>query len=332
MPAKAFRLQHMIARFDAEAGDRALTDRLLQKIDMHRDAIDDADDRVRGAEPRFLEEACAALQDPYFAARAGLHLKDGNSLNSYIAKHSKNLRKAVENSSRYYVIFDPAFRYDLNVFGNAASFQLDCLDPEFAVFHRHMEFLMFTAMGRARVLTGRNLTPLEVRFKHKAAFSTRPMEALAGCPVHFGSEQTEMILPVESLKTPIPTFDPDLRTYLMSYGDTVLNTMKPKTPTLSQQVKAIVADQLPGKLASAHDVAAALGMSRRTFTRRLEAEALTFRGLVDDLRCTMAKAYLSEGYGLAETAFLLGYGDQAAFSTAFKRWTGASPGAWRSRA
>jgi AraC-like DNA-binding protein len=32
---------------------------------------------------------------------------------------------------------------------------------------------------------------------------------------------------------------------------------------------------------------------------------------------------------LAEIAFLLGFSDQSAFTRAFRRWTGDTPGAWR---
>lgn len=319
----------MVECLDAEVGDPSVSDTLLRALEFDRSMITEVDDRLRRTEPRFLEAACATLEDPLFAARAGLQLKDGSNLNSYIAKHSKNLEKAVENSSRYYALFDPAFQYNVTRSGNAACFRLDCVDPEFAHFHRHIEFLVFTFLERGRHLTGKDLKPIELRFTHSVAWSKDPFEGLAGCPVRFDTEQVEILLPLWCLETPIPTFDPDLRSYLMSYGDQALAATKPAKLTLSQQIQTLVADRLPGQLISAEDVASALGMSRRTFNRRLEADGLTFRGVVDDLRSQMARAYLSDGFGLAETAFLIGYADQAAFSTAFKRWTGASPGAWR---
>ena len=77
-------------------------------------------------------------------------------------------------------------------------------------------------------------------------------------------------------------------------------------------------------------VAAKLGMSRWTLLRHLKAEGATFRQVLDELRCKFALHYLNAKHvSLNETAHLVGFSDQAAFSRAFKRWTGASPRATR---
>ncbi len=47
----------------------------------------------------------------------------------------------------------------------------------------------------------------------------------------------------------------------------------------------------------------------------------------------MAKGYLTDPeLSLAQIAYLLGYGDQSAFSNAFRRWTGHSPRRFRAGA
>jgi AraC-like DNA-binding protein len=46
---------------------------------------------------------------------------------------------------------------------------------------------------------------------------------------------------------------------------------------------------------------------------------------VDEVRCDMAKVYLKDRFSISEISFYLDYSDQAAFSTAFKRWMGCSP-------
>jgi AraC-like DNA-binding protein len=80
-------------------------------------------------------------------------------------------------------------------------------------------------------------------------------------------------------------------------------------------------------------VARELGYSRQTLYRRLKAEGVTFERLLDDLRRRLALRYLrDQGLSVKESAYRLGFSDPAAFSRAFKRWTGTSPGAMRATA
>ena len=73
-----------------------------------------------------------------------------------------------------------------------------------------------------------------------------------------------------------------------------------------------------------------MGMSERSFARRLQEKGTSFRQLVDDLRCDMARSYLTDPeLTLAQVAYLLGYADQSAFSNSFRRWTGQSPRRFR---
>ena len=72
-------------------------------------------------------------------------------------------------------------------------------------------------------------------------------------------------------------------------------------------------------------VASALGCSRNTLYRRLKMEDTTFEQVRDGLRRKRATAWMRSGVSVKETAYRLGFSDPAAFSRAFKRWTGVSP-------
>ena len=77
-------------------------------------------------------------------------------------------------------------------------------------------------------------------------------------------------------------------------------------------------------------IAAGLGCSRDTLYRRLKAEETTFEAVLDRVRHRLALDYLGAGkVSINETAYLVGFSDPAAFSRAFKRWTGRSPRQWR---
>jgi AraC-like DNA-binding protein len=73
-------------------------------------------------------------------------------------------------------------------------------------------------------------------------------------------------------------------------------------------------------------IAGKLGLSRQTLFRKLKAEGTTFENVLDELRHTLALNYLNgKKVSVNETAYLVAFSDPAAFSRAFKRWTGFSP-------
>jgi AraC-like DNA-binding protein len=73
-------------------------------------------------------------------------------------------------------------------------------------------------------------------------------------------------------------------------------------------------------------VAEKMAMSRQTLFRRLKDENTSFEKVLDELRHKLALDYLgAKKVSVNETAYLVGFSDPAAFSRAFKRWTGKSP-------
>ncbi len=86
----------------------------------------------------------------------------------------------------------------------------------------------------------------------------------------------------------------------------------------------------PGEMPSLDAVAAELHMAPRSLRRRLDEEGTSYRALVDEVRQTLAEELLLSAHmKLSEIAGRLGYTEPAAFISAFKRWKGMSPTAYR---
>jgi AraC-like DNA-binding protein len=83
---------------------------------------------------------------------------------------------------------------------------------------------------------------------------------------------------------------------------------------------------LPHGKGQVGEIAPRLGLSQRTFARRLSLEGLTFSEVLERLRFDLAERYLADdGLSISQIAWLLGYREVSAFTHAFKR----SPGAMR---
>lgn len=326
------RLRFLLRALDDASGSPEAGDLTLAKVGLSRTKVASDDVTLaENAEPMLLRHACEVLGDNSFGVRAGQRYNDYTTLTAYISKYSRNLQEAIENSAKYYTMLDPTFGLALRVSSNSASFEIEFADPSITKFHRFIEFMMFSALGRMRTITGVEFYPLQMRMIHRARDVAADIEKLAGFPVVFGAERCEILMSRSTLELPIPTYDPSLRDHLKQYGNQLKSAKRPEANDLRSRVEGILAANLPGRVVAGEDVAANLGMSRRTFARRLSEQGLSYREIVDAMRCDLACTYLKDGFHIAEIAFYLDYADQAAFSTAFKRWTGESPSAYRSR-
>ncbi|MBE1284768.1 MAG: helix-turn-helix domain-containing protein [Rhodobacteraceae bacterium] len=322
----AGRMKQMIELLEQESDDPQILDRVLERSHLTRAYLTpDGPMPTPVQRATFLRECCDAMADNTFAARAGLTFRDSTTLTAYISKYSRNLQSAIENSAKYFATVDSTLRYSLRVSGNTASFEVEWLDPTLAKFHRYNEYILFAALSRMRTLTDTPFLPVELRFVHQVKSVQRQMQRVGNFPVIFGAERMEMILPLSALELPIPTYDPSLKEHLIQYAERLMKDLITDEPTLRARIEGTLANNLPGRVLSADEVAANLGMSRRTFARRLKGEGQSYREIVDDLRCDLAKTYLKGGFSISQVAFFLDYADQAAFSTAFKRWTGENP-------
>jgi AraC-like DNA-binding protein len=118
--------------------------------------------------------------------------------------------------------------------------------------------------------------------------------------------------------------------FLAFLGHVARGIERRKAPPPDTPVRRMVERHLEPLLAAGpvriEEVARDLGFSRQTLYRRLKAEGMTFEQLLDELRHRLAlRSIRDEGLTVKEAGYRLGFSDPAAFSRAFKRWTGASP-------
>jgi AraC-like DNA-binding protein len=106
----------------------------------------------------------------------------------------------------------------------------------------------------------------------------------------------------------------------------------PEDPGVLPSVRKAVAESMRDGDPNLARVAKKMAMSRRTLQRQIKEHATNFRKVMDDTRRRFALSYLKDRRNtLSEIAFLLGYSEAAAFTRAFKRWTGLTPVAYRRR-
>ncbi|MEU9731462.1 helix-turn-helix transcriptional regulator [Streptomyces sp. NPDC048002] len=102
--------------------------------------------------------------------------------------------------------------------------------------------------------------------------------------------------------------------------------------TTADRVRAALHERLPAGESSINAIAGQLMLSPRTLQRQLQAEETNYQAVLTDTREKLALRYLADpSLTTAQIAYLLAYDDTNSFYRAFRRWTGLTPEAARTR-
>ncbi len=145
-------------------------------------------------------------------------------------------------------------------------------------------------------------------------------------PVVFGSDKNALLLSDDEWLTQKPDYSsPPILGILRAHAEALLERLE-SSKTTRGRVESLLMPILHTGEVSVDVIASKLGLSRQTLFRKLKEEGTTFERVLDELRHKLALQYLSEKQvTVNETAYLVGFSGPAAFSRAFKRWTGSSP-------
>lgn len=191
------------------------------------------------------------------------------------------------------------------------------------------EATLASAVSLARQVSGTPFTPLEVLIRHPAPKSVTTHEDWFGCPVRFSAELDAILLAPEMLSQPNSLGDEGISRYLISHLDAELSQIT-KEAFVVAQARDAIAQALSEGTPKMADIAAGLGLSTRSFHRRLSEHGMSFQTLTEDTRRSLAEGLLRDNdHSLAEIAFLTGFSEQSSFTRAFRRWLGETPASYR---
>jgi len=178
-----------------------------------------------------------------------------------------------------------------------------------------------------RELCGPDWRPIEVHLSRGRPGNLEPYEALFRAPLRFGTGPNAIVFSSVWLGRRLPELDAELQRLIKRQLDEIEARHGDSFP---DQVRSVLRAALLTQHASADEVAALFSMHSRTLNRRLRKFDTSFRDLVDEVRYEISRQILNGTWlDVAEIASALGYADASAFTRAFRRWSGTTPGAWR---
>lgn len=322
-----------IIQFASQQGaDRRI---LLQLADKTLEELNDDNLTFEaGIYNQIVEKAIELTGDAYL----GLHLGEYLSLSAAgLIVQIVQSSGTVEEALRYIVQF-------ANLGCQALPFQLREQSDEWelsmhpnpiwenqspiAVRHTMDGSVLFT-LREFHTLTRQKYYPNRIHFSYSRPKRFEEYERLFHCPVRFSQPYTALYLDKKQVAESIVTSDYHLLQILVDYANKKLETVTQKegfAAIVKQSIINLVKPQFP----TIEQVAANLNMSKRTLQRKLKAEGLTYKSVLDELRRQFALDYLkNKTLSVKEIAYLLDYGDASSFVRSFRRWEGLSPERYR---
>lgn len=305
---------------------------LVRRFSFARDIAGQTEVPIAPADfEAFVEAAAAMLGDPCLAVHLAAELEwPTYSIPELAARASPTLGAALERVARYGSLFYAHLVLAWEEKGDELVFSHRTRGAPGAPLRYSNEYAVASALAHARRLVEEPLTPRRVWFAHATLEETGGLERFFGTSeIAFGRADSGLALPLAVAALPTRTRDPRLLATAEAMAERALHDA-PRAADFTGAVAKKLREVLGKKPAQVSEVARQMRLSARTLQRRLEAEGTGWKELLESVRRDLARGWVSEGaLPLGEIAYRLGYSDVAAFSRAFKRWTGRSPGAYR---
>lgn len=176
-------------------------------------------------------------------------------------------------------------------------------------------------------LCGAAFRPTVVTFASSAPSNLRPCQKFFLAPLRFDSDETALVFETRWLNRPLPPVDPLERRKIMAEVRARQAAALSDFPT---SLRHILRKQLVIGEFSMDSVATLLGMHRRTLDRRLKQHGMLYGEVLEAVKRDVACQLLRDtDLQMQQVAESLRYSSAANFSTAFRRWTGVTPSAFR---
>ncbi|MCZ4410303.1 AraC family transcriptional regulator ligand-binding domain-containing protein [Cryomorphaceae bacterium 1068] len=263
---------------------------------------------------------------PGFSVRVGQQMKiDDYGVLGLSWRTCSWVGEIFERSKRYFNLLSNTFFWRIEEIGGISRVHLD------RELYRPGEGLSTEASLSATVVvmqqtSEKDIRPVEVSFRHKAPANLDSHNEAFQCKLLFEKDQYYIAYKTEDLKLRTARADEQINHYLLQRIDEETNSITISSSKIIPKIEELIRQALPSGIPSMDFLCEHLSMSRRTLTRRLSDNGVTFRDLIRNTQESIAKELLAKPeFNIGYIAFETGFSEQSAFNRAFKRWTGKSP-------
>ncbi|WP_234733069.1 AraC family transcriptional regulator [Tellurirhabdus bombi] len=308
---------------------------LIQAVGVKPEQLGDPDGRIPIPTVQALwHEAITATGDPALA----LHMSEminpaAIGVLAYVMMHCPTLEKALDKLCQYQDIVCEGVVTKMQKSGDQFSMVLQIISPDIIYLDHVLNSELSIYLAAMRALTNQPVAAKEISFAYPRPLDSREHERIfAPARLTFDAPETKMIMDASWLDTPILNAHPGLFPLFEQRAENLLSQLRTSNgTTLKVRVKEEIIELLKGEEPTLAAVADRLSMGLRTLQLHLKEEGVTYQQLLDEVRRDLAEQHLRDSHlSTTDIAYLLGYSEPSVFYRSFKKWTGSTPGDYRS--
>jgi AraC-like DNA-binding protein len=293
-------------------------DDLLRAAQIDPRRLDDIDGRLDRDEYDRAEMAALDLTGD---EALGLHMGERVTIRAFdvladLASHAPTLRDAFEGFNRFQRIVDDGPLASLDEQGDVATVRYRFVRSSPRCNRLRAEFAMVGYQRMIRHLARREGPAKAVYFEHSAPPYRAEYTRIFGGGERFDHEFTGIEFERELLDRTGLAQNGELYSVLESLAARKLSRVT-REGGHAERLRDYLVSSAGAQRPQMEAVARSLGISVRSLRRRLDEEGVSYTGLLNEARATLAKRMLDDPHrSIYETAYAMGFSDPSAFHRA----------------
>jgi AraC-like DNA-binding protein len=277
---------------------------------------------------RLLARCAASTARPHFGLLLGRTTGlDALGLLGLLVRHSPDAGAALGNLVLHLLIHDRGAVPVYAIEGSQVLLGYSIYQPRVEGTRQIYDLAVCVGRNVMRTLCGTSWRASEVRLPYRRPVDIEPYRRHFQAPLRFDAERAAVVFPAEVLRCPVQGADPAV---YKAVAERVAALEEHGVGDIVAQVRRVLRNLLLSGRGAIDEVAGAFEVHKRTLNRRLRERGISFQELVEETRYHIARQMLREtDLAIVEVAGVLDYADAAAFTRAFRRWSGTTPSAWR---
>lgn len=279
---------------------------------------------------RLFEDTAELLERPFLGCEMGQEFRfwDIGPVYPLLAMAS-SLRNALQAFAHFHSSWQTSSTTFIHEAYNETEYSYFIDDLRIWPRRQDAEFAMASICSLVRQLISENWTPIEVRFEHDISERAEVLKKFFRCAVRGNAASNSIILRDKDLDRAVrPRLPDDTAAWSIveRHLQDLLRVPEEAMVSIEDRVAAAISQRLGREKTDLETVAGDIGLSPRSVRRQLEALGTSFGEILKQERITKAENLMSGGeIKMDQLARRLGFKNQAAFSRAYRQWTGRAP-------